>query len=135
MSQNKGCSFAQCNQELPSTEPAIASLNDPSQSTMSGQPEQTFLAQEKHFSTNEFGDIDKINFTDPEKARFLPRQYFVGKMLYREREARKVTWEELFLDLIFVSVVNRLGEWCFPMMSMWKMENVLISLFCLCQKH
>ncbi len=54
-----------------------------------------------------------------------PRQYYIDDVLYREKDFRHVSWDEvqtklfrprpiltftqLFMDLIYVAVVNRIG--------------------------
>ncbi|KAJ1554178.1 hypothetical protein HK096_004703, partial [Nowakowskiella sp. JEL0078] len=40
----------------------------------------------------------------------LPRQFFIRDVLHRERQARKITWDELFFDLIFVAALARCCE-------------------------
>ncbi|KAJ3158463.1 hypothetical protein HK101_001316 [Irineochytrium annulatum] len=41
-------------------------------------------------------------------TKFRPRQFFVGSVLHREKRARKVLWDELFMDLIFIAVLNKI---------------------------
>ncbi|KAJ3217420.1 hypothetical protein HDU67_008003 [Dinochytrium kinnereticum] len=68
----------------------------------------------EHFSKEEFGDA-KIRLYDRMVedshdhlfCSVRPLQYFVGDVLHRERNPRKVTWDELFLDLIFISTISR----------------------------
>ncbi|KAJ3088214.1 hypothetical protein HK102_009287 [Quaeritorhiza haematococci] len=71
--------------------------------------------EHEHFTAEEFGQA-KMKFIEPDRshrrrlfAPIRPRQYFIGDILYRERKPRKVTWDELFLDLIYVAVINRMG--------------------------
>lgn len=42
-------------------------------------------------------------------ARSHPRQFYMNDILYRESASRKVSWDELFLDLLYVSIVSRLA--------------------------
>ncbi|KAI8850282.1 hypothetical protein BC829DRAFT_488835 [Chytridium lagenaria] len=70
----------------------------------------------EHFSKEEFGEA-KIRLYDRMVednhdhifCSVRPLQYFVGDVLHRERTPRKVTWDELFLDLIFISTISRSG--------------------------
>ncbi|KAJ3108858.1 hypothetical protein HDU97_010130 [Phlyctochytrium planicorne] len=68
----------------------------------------------EHFSKEEFGEA-KIRLYDRMIedghdqiiCSVRPLQYFVGDVLHRERNPRRVTWDELFLDLIFISTISR----------------------------
>ncbi|KAI9146441.1 bacterial low temperature requirement A protein-domain-containing protein [Paraphysoderma sedebokerense] len=54
------------------------------------------------------------------------RQYFIGDKLYRENYERKVTWDELFLDLVYVGVIAKIGATLKGDLSILKLEQ-----FCL----
>ncbi|RKO89499.1 bacterial low temperature requirement A protein-domain-containing protein [Blyttiomyces helicus] len=65
---------------------------------------------------DEFGALEDIKIHEPSKEHAhkllcsgKPRQYFVDDVLHRESKARKTTWDELFLDLVFVAAINRVG--------------------------
>ncbi|KAI9139392.1 bacterial low temperature requirement A protein-domain-containing protein [Paraphysoderma sedebokerense] len=65
-------------------------------------------------TVKEFGELDEYEFIDHPGEEVLfqrpwIRQYFIGDKLYRERTERKVTWEELFMDLIYVGVIAKIG--------------------------
>lgn len=54
-----------------------------------------------------------LNHQEIDGDRFLddkphPRQFFVGTILYQEELHRKMTWDELFLDLVFVAIIAAL---------------------------
>ncbi|KAI3649067.1 hypothetical protein MP228_006921 [Amoeboaphelidium protococcarum] len=85
--------------------------------------------KEHHFTHHEFGHVkifylndngDHVDDTDSSNNgdndnngrshRHRPRQFFIGDVLYRERNARRVSWDELFLDLLFVSVTQKLSH-------------------------
>ncbi|KAI9202282.1 bacterial low temperature requirement A protein-domain-containing protein [Polychytrium aggregatum] len=74
------------------------------------------VAVEHHHTFTEFGQRGQIKFL-PEVDEHLhslfpairPRQYFIDGVLYREKSLRKVTWDELFLDLVYVAAFDRLG--------------------------
>jgi low temperature requirement protein LtrA len=38
------------------------------------------------------------------------RQYFVNGVLHRSKNERRVTWDELFFDLIFVAMTASVGH-------------------------
>ncbi|KAJ3116929.1 hypothetical protein HDU96_008329 [Phlyctochytrium bullatum] len=77
-------------------------------------------ATEEHFTAEEFGSANNIRLYDEKVAteatkfflfsKMRPRQFFIGNIMYREREARKVTWDELFMDLVFVGALAKTGH-------------------------
>ncbi|KAI8813090.1 bacterial low temperature requirement A protein-domain-containing protein [Cladochytrium replicatum] len=81
--------------------------------------EKNILIEDIHFTSKEFGHIketivlyDRLCFSNRSSllVPLLPRQFFIGDVLHRERGARKVTWDELFMDLAFVAVINSIGH-------------------------
>jgi hypothetical protein len=60
-----------------------------------------------HATSETFGDLKKIRLievVDRHGAIYRkpkPRQYFIKDVLHREEKERKVSWYELFVDLIF----------------------------------
>eukprot|EP00158_Paraphelidium_tribonemae_P007060 Partr_v1_DN28093_c0_g1_i2_m57461 putative Bacterial low temperature requirement A protein (LtrA) len=78
------------------------------------------LSKKEHFAQEEFGPVKKVRFLesylydDPVFRQTFavysrPRQFWKGDVLYREKSAHKVSWDELFLDLLFVSIFTSLG--------------------------
>ncbi|KAJ3126972.1 hypothetical protein HK098_006939 [Nowakowskiella sp. JEL0407] len=71
----------------------------------------------QHFTTHEFGHMpnmmlyDSLSATDRSLffAPLLPRQFFIRNVLHREKSARKITWDELFFDLIVVAAISRVA--------------------------
>ncbi|KAI8813990.1 bacterial low temperature requirement A protein-domain-containing protein [Cladochytrium replicatum] len=81
--------------------------------------EKNILIEDVHFTSKEFGQMketivlyDRLFFSNRSSllVPLLPRQFFIGDVLHRERGARKVTWDELFMDLAFVAVINSIGH-------------------------
>ena len=58
--------------------------------------------------------LQVLNSTEHENVHSLfkisIRQYQQKGVLYREHKSRKVTWDELFLDLIYVAAFNKIGH-------------------------
>jgi low temperature requirement protein LtrA len=69
-----------------------------------------------HATSEIFGALTNfkiIEYDNDERSLLqkpLLRQYFIGKILYRTKHERKVTWDELFFDLVFVAVIALLGQ-------------------------
>ena len=64
-----------------------------------------------------FGSLKNLKFMEEieeDQERFFKRprarQFFYGDSLVREREERRPTFHELFLDLVFVVIISKLGE-------------------------
>jgi len=64
-----------------------------------------------------FGSLKNMKFLEEEEddqERFFKRprarQFFYNGGLVREREERRPTFHELFLDLVFVVIISKLGE-------------------------
>ncbi|KAI8920399.1 bacterial low temperature requirement A protein-domain-containing protein [Powellomyces hirtus] len=91
------------------------------------EEQEAKTAPDEHFTHDEFGNVEEIKLYDtlhdrhqhhPQNKpltflgrRLKPspaRQFFVGDVLYRERNARKVSWDELFSDLVYVGVVQQI---------------------------
>ncbi|KAJ3310216.1 hypothetical protein HDU76_003422 [Blyttiomyces sp. JEL0837] len=71
-------------------------------------------ATKEHFSKEEFGDgkivlHDRIGDDNAVSVvcAAVPRQYFVDDVLHREKHPRKVSWDELFLDLLFIAIISQ----------------------------
>lgn len=76
----------------------------------------------RHETDHEFGIIkNEVKFIDDQLEEhahklFTPiraRQFFQGKTLYREKGLRKVSWDELFLDLVYVASFNKIGHYLY----------------------
>ncbi|KAJ3039490.1 hypothetical protein HDV00_012170 [Rhizophlyctis rosea] len=86
------------------------------------------VAPHEHFTHEEFGKhpadlrlYDEIHHVHPAHHPYLnfldkhlkpspARQFFIGDTFYRERKARKVAWEELFSDLVYVGVIQQVSH-------------------------
>ncbi|KAJ3125741.1 hypothetical protein HK098_008263 [Nowakowskiella sp. JEL0407] len=72
---------------------------------------------EKHFTAHEFGNLPNMilydSLTVVNRSTFfqplLPRQFFIRNVLHREQQPRKITWDELFFDLIVVASLSRVA--------------------------
>lgn len=71
---------------------------------------------EPHETEDEFGQfkhteggIRLITLSD-DFYKVQSRQYLDNYILYRERGRRKVSWDELFLDIVYVATFNKLGH-------------------------
>ncbi|KAJ3329513.1 hypothetical protein HDU76_007747 [Blyttiomyces sp. JEL0837] len=79
-----------------------------------------FTEDHEHFTVEEFGNSGSLKFYDDrivsQQAKYFlfpkmrPRQFLIGKTLHRERAQRKVSWDELFLDLVYVAVTSKAGS-------------------------
>ncbi|KAJ3190871.1 hypothetical protein HK101_008289 [Irineochytrium annulatum] len=78
-------------------------------------------SEAEHFTVEEFGPALNMQFYDEHAGsarhgklnlfeKMRPRQFFIGQVLHRERKQRKVSWDELFLDLIFIAVLDRVAH-------------------------
>ncbi|KAJ3209614.1 hypothetical protein HK099_008471 [Clydaea vesicula] len=89
------------------------------------QKNASTIGEVYHESVDEFGELTdtEIRYIDTSEMEKLDRelrhtwftnihvrQYFHGNILYRERHMRKVTWDELFIDLLYVALFNRAGH-------------------------
>jgi hypothetical protein len=68
--------------------------------------------EDVHFSVDEFGKIkNTLNLQDVNDYNIISfKQYFIDDVFFRERDVRKVQFDELFLDLIFVAVFHHMGH-------------------------
>ena len=66
------------------------------------------------FGSSESLQIRSLHTDSPSETfvhpRYRPRQYFDGLVLCRDEGERKVTWDELFIDLLYVSAMAKLSE-------------------------
>ncbi|KAJ3204344.1 hypothetical protein HDU67_009638 [Dinochytrium kinnereticum] len=90
-----------------------------------------------HFTAEEFGPVSNMRLYDEKVASeaskyFLfsmirPRQFFIGGVMYRERAERKVTWDELFMDLVFVGALAKTAH----ILRVSDMSTTLLNQFTL----
>eukprot|EP00158_Paraphelidium_tribonemae_P005795 Partr_v1_DN27527_c2_g1_i1_m30535 putative Bacterial low temperature requirement A protein (LtrA) len=104
----------------PEVEIDLGTATEPPNSTSEKSEISLAGKENEHFTHHEFGDA-KIVYLEEEvqdnplyrqhlfTLRSRPRQFFIGDILYRERGSRKVTWDELFMDLIYVSIMSKLA--------------------------
>ncbi|KAJ3196255.1 hypothetical protein HK101_009626 [Irineochytrium annulatum] len=97
---------------------------------------------DNHFTNEEFGEAkiklyDKMCEDSTEKlfCRARPLQYFVGDVLHREKTPRKVNWDELFLDLIFVATIARCESFLKVPVVTWDELNKFCLVFAPVWQH
>jgi low temperature requirement protein LtrA len=82
--------------------------------------------------------VDTNRMDDPHHRTHLwcrkeePRQYFIGDVLHREKEHRKVSWDELFMDLLYVAVFSRLGYTLKVPIISWELFEEYCLTFIVC---
>jgi low temperature requirement protein LtrA len=67
-----------------------------------------------HATTENFGDLKRIRLIESKEDKQVTffripasRQYYIDKVLHREEHERRVTWYELFSDLVFIGAIGK----------------------------
>ncbi|KAJ2993226.1 hypothetical protein HDV02_002569 [Globomyces sp. JEL0801] len=87
-------------------------------STYDGETRTSETEEEEvvvHFTVEEFGqtNLKLIELPHQDNKLFTTpvlRQYFINRILHREKDHHKVSWLELFIDLIYVGGIAKSGK-------------------------
>ena len=84
-----------------------------------------------HVTEEMFGYVPIQNVERPNQSHRMVRrpylrQYWEDGVLMREKEERKTSWSELFLDLVFVAAVATLGHQLIDDFEPWKLHRYIV---------